>query len=153
MAGYRVLGIAAATGRIGYALLEGERLIDWGMSKVASKSATLAAAKVKFWIDLLKPDALVSEQLTRRSKKYGRTVEVLAAIAKAAEDAPIVNTLLPRIRIHRDKYEAADALARRFPDLQSRLPKKPPMWLPEPKNMIIFEALTLALSLELPEEV
>ena len=153
MAGYKVLGIAAATGKVGYALLEGERLADWGLSKAASKSPALAAAKAKTWIELLKPESVVSEQLTKRSKKSGKTIELLAAIAKVAEDAPIVNAVVPRIRLYKDKYEHAEALARRFPDLQSRLPKKPPVWLSEPRNMIIFEALTLALSLKLPDEV
>ncbi|MEH6727613.1 MAG: hypothetical protein V7703_15765 [Hyphomicrobiales bacterium] len=152
MAGYKVLGIAVATGKVGYALLEGERLIDWGLSKVASKSPAQVAAKTSYWIDLLKPEALVSEQLTKRMRKHGLTIKLLAAIAKAAEDAPVINVTVPRLRIHKNKYEEAEALARRFPELKSQLPKKPPCWLPEPRSMIFFEALTLALSLKLADD-
>ena len=147
MAGYRVLGIAAATGKLGYALMEGERLIDWGLSKAASKTPALATEKVNFWIELLKPGAVISERLTGNSKKRGRTIKLLAAIAKAAEDAPVMNAVVPRLRIHKNKYEEAETLANRFPDLKSRLPKKPPLWLPEPRDMIIFEALALALQI------
>jgi hypothetical protein len=152
MTAYKVLGIAVATGKIGYALLEGERLADWGLSREASRSPKRAAAKVRGWIELLKPEAVVTERLIKKSRKRGKTIALLAAIAKTARKASAVHATVPRVRLHKNKYEEAAMLVKRYPELRSRLPEKPPIWLPEPPNMIIFEALTLALSVRLSYE-
>lgn len=152
MTAYRLLGIAAATGKIGYALLEGEHVADWGLLRKASRSPNRAAAKVRTWIELLKPEAVISEQLTKKSRKRGKTIALLAAITKAARKASVVHATVPRVRLHKNKYEEAATLVKRYPELRSRLPEKPPIWLPEPPNLIIFEALALALSVQLSDE-
>lgn len=152
MAEYRLLGIAAASGKIGYAFLEGDQLVDWGLSRKASESADAAAAKVRLWIDKLRPEAVICEALSERTRKKGKTLSLLAAIAQVARDAPVVNVTAERMHNYKNKYEEAQALVRKFPELESRLRDKPPFWKGEPSSMILFEAVSLALSVNLAEE-
>lgn len=150
MAGYKVLGVAAASGRIGYAFIDNQRLIDWGMSKLASTTPERTKEKVGSWIDLLRPEVVVSER-REGTRKRGRTLTLFAAIEDAAREADVIGTTIHRVRFHKNKYDEAAALAERFPELKPRLPERPPIWLPEPPGMIVFEALALALSVRLSE--
>lgn len=148
VADYRVLGIAAGTGRIGYALLNNEALVDWGLSKKASRSPELAARQTRRWIELHRPEVIVIELLNSRSRKRGRTPLLIAAVSQAAADASVLTASVERIQNYPNKYEEARALARRFPDLSSNVPCQPPIWLPEPRKLIYFEALALTLSVQ-----
>ena len=42
----------------------------------------------------------------------------------------------------------AEALARQYPELLPKLPKKPPIWKSEPRRLVLFEALALALRIK-----
>lgn len=153
VAAYRVLGIAAATGRIGYALLSDGDLVDWGMSRPASLSPELSAAQTKEWLTMFQPEVVVTEKLSASCRKRGRTLALIPAISQAASEAGALSVSVERIQGYKDKYAEAQALARLFPALSNQIPPKPPIWLPEPRPMIIFEALALALSVRQPEDI
>lgn len=145
MAGLKVLAIAVATGRVGYVLIEEGRLIDWKMSKKAYRSVAEARRCTKTWIELFKPDVLVTEKIAKTSRKGEQSRSVTRSIARVAEKAPLLDVSMLRIQEHANKYVEAQVLAARFPDLAGRLPKKPRLWQSEPFAMIYFEALALAL--------
>ncbi len=142
------MAIAAATGRIGYVMLADDKLVDWGISQAASRSPEQAFDKVTNWVDLLKPEAVVTEAIGRGSKKHGKTLALMEVITKAAKHGDCISVTAFKKRRHRDKYQEARILVKQFPELQSRIPKKPPCWLPEPRRMILFEALSLALRIK-----
>jgi hypothetical protein len=142
------LGIAVASGRIGYALLADNKLIDWDLSRVASESTAMATAQTKRWIELLCPEVVVVENTHGRTRKYGKTPALIDAISQAASDAKVLCASVERRQWHKNKYEEARALARRFPDLREQVPKQPPIWLPEPRSIIVFEALALVLEIK-----
>lgn len=145
MARLRVLAIAVATGRVGYAFVSGDRLKDWRMSKKASMSPQEARKLVKQWISFFKPDVVVTEKIGKHSRKGSHTKRITAAIAKVAEHADLLNVLAPRIQAFKNKYEEARMLAKRFPELQDQVPREPRIWQSEPFSTIYFEALALAL--------
>ncbi len=102
---------------------------------------------------MFQPEVAVTEKLSARCRKRGRTLALIPAINEAAREAGALTVSVERVQRHKDKYAEARALARRFPDLSDQVPETPPIWLPEPRPMIIFEALALALSVRQPEDV
>ncbi|WP_421726097.1 hypothetical protein [Bauldia sp.] len=51
---------------------------------------------------------------------------------------------MERIQRFANKYEKAAALAKQFPAIEPWVPTKPKLWQSEPRNCILFEALSLA---------
>ena len=147
MTKFRVLAIAVATGKIGYVLLENDKLADWGKSRAAARSPEKAHAFAKDLIGKLDPEAVVTEKPGSNRYKRGLTLALMEAVTGAVRDSSCINVTVTKERSHRDKYAEARALVRRFPELRPYLPKKPPIWCGEPRRMILFEALSLALRL------
>jgi len=143
----RVLSIAVATGRIGYVFLIGDRLKDWGLSRKASKSPALAASQTEQWIAELEPDVVVTEIVPKTSTKSFKTRALIDAIQAVAARAKLLDVHVPRIQLHKNKYDEAEALGNRFPDLALWVPKPRRIWEPEPRTTVLFEALALAVIL------
>ena len=55
------------------------------------------------------------------------------------------NVAVQRVQRFANKHEEAKALVERFPDILPWKPKRPEIWETEPRNMVYFEALALAL--------
>lgn len=144
MAALRMLALAAASGRVGYVFLVGDRLKDWRISEKAAKSPTKAAEQVQTWINELKPDVIVTEKVEDAAKKGDKTKEIIGAIARTAAHNYVLDVSVTREHDHVSKYEEADALVKRFPDVTAWLPKKRRFFDNEPRNTVIFEALSLA---------
>ncbi|MCB9947262.1 MAG: hypothetical protein H6842_05455 [Rhodospirillaceae bacterium] len=139
----KVLAIAVATGRVGYVFLIGGNLKDWGMSRKASRSSTLAAGQTQKWIDDLRPDVVVTEKLDG-SRKGEKSQGLIAAIARVAEHNYLMDVAVARIRAFENKYEEALAYAREFPEIAPWLPRKRRFFDPEPRSTVYVEALALA---------
>ena len=144
MAALKLLAIAVATGRIGYVYFIGDALRDWGISRRASRSPALAAAKAQAWITTLKPDVVVSERPDTARHKGAQSKALMEVISKIAADAPVLDIAVERKRNFRNKYAEATELAKRYPELLPWLPRVRRLWEPEPRNMIYFEAMALA---------
>ncbi|MEQ8954363.1 MAG: hypothetical protein RL120_09535, partial [Gammaproteobacteria bacterium] len=69
------------------------------------------------------------------------------AATRAARESDVINVTTSKVRTYRDKYQEAQALVKQYPELLPRLARKPAIWLNEPRRMILFEALSLALRL------
>ena len=81
MAGLRILSIAAATGRIAYVYLIGDRLMDWRISDKASTSPEEAQAAVLKWIETLQPEVVITEQAGTGTRKGDNTRHLIDATA------------------------------------------------------------------------
>lgn len=147
MTKFRVLAMAVATGRIGYVLLENDKLIDWGISRVAARSPDKALETAKDWISKLDPQAVVTEAAGSNRHKRSKTLALMEAVTRAARESDVINVTTAKVRTYRDKYQEAQALVKQYPELLPRLARKPAIWLNEPRRMILFEALSLALRL------
>ena len=141
----KVLAVAAATGRIGYVFLVDGELRDWQLSKKAATSVELASAYADNWITTLHPDVVVTEDIRKRSSKGRKTRALIASVSEITTKRCLLDVKVPRSSAYANKYEEADALGKRFPELAAWVPKKPKVWETEPKNTVYFEALALAL--------
>lgn len=144
MAALRLLAIAAASGRIAYVYLIGNRLMDWKVSDRASDSEAEAAKSAARWIETLQPDVVVTEDTLGAKKKGRRTKEIIASIAEVASRAELLDVAVVREQAYPNKYVEAKALAERYPDLQPWLPYRRLLLDNEHRNTVIFEALALA---------
>ena len=151
-AGLRVLSVAVATGRVGYAFLVGGKLCDWGLSRKASRSPEQAASQVRQWIAYFRPDVVVTEKVEARTRKGEKTKRLIDAIAAVGRDAKLLDVAVSRIRTFKNKYAEAAALAEQFPEIKPWLPRTRRIWDPEPRNTIYFEALALAVCVIQGEE-
>ena len=140
----RLLAIAAATGRVSYVFFIGNRLLDWRVSEKAAKSTNKAAGEVQKWINELQPDVVVTESPGPRSKKEGKTLEINAAIANIASHNYLLDVAVKRAPELANKYDEAKAQAERYPDISAWLPKKRRFFDNEFRNIVLFEALSLA---------
>lgn len=145
MAGYRTLAIAAGTGRIGYVYLEDRKLIDWHISEKAASTIDAAANFAKDCIDIFTPELVVTEAINEKCNKGRDTIALIAAIEQTANDAPVLNAAITKAQAYRNKYEEAKALVDEYPELLSRLVETIFPWKKEPRRMILFEALSMAL--------
>jgi hypothetical protein len=142
----KVLVFAAATGRIGHVFLWGERLLDWGLSRRASRSPHDAAEHATKVISDLNPDVVVTEELSKSSTKGWKTRQLLDAIGAVALKTKLLDIRAKRPHDFPNKYEEAACLATRFPEIAAWVPKKRRLWESEPRATVLFEALALGLS-------
>ena len=146
MTEFRILAIAAASGRVGYVFLVGEQLMDWGTSDKASGTPTEAAGVAQEWINTLTPQVVVTERFGPDipSHKGAKTREIIEAIARTASFNQLLDVQVPRVQRYANKYREAEALATRYPDISAWRPKDRRVWDNEPRNVVLFEALALA---------
>lgn len=146
MTPFRVLSVAAATGRIGYVYFEGGQPVDWALTRKASRSPKDAAAYARNWITLLRPDVLITEKVGRHTRKGAKTRALIAAIATEAASHALHDIAVPRQQHYPNKYTEAAVYAERFHELRPLLPAKRRIWDKEPPNITYFEAVALALT-------
>lgn len=142
----RLLAFAAVSGRVAYVFLIGDRLWDWRVSDTAAKSTGDAASWARCQIDDLVPEIIVTEQIAFAAKKGEPAKEVIQAIGQLAEDTRLLDVRIKRERPYQNKYEEAEAIAESYPLLTNYVPQK--RWFAdhEPRHMVLFEAMALALS-------
>ncbi|MEO9676261.1 MAG: hypothetical protein ABJG86_18610 [Nitratireductor sp.] len=141
----KVLAMAAASGRVAYVFFREGQLVHWGLSVEASRSPEMASLQAEKWVSFFEPDVVVTEDIRHRSRKGDNTVDLIEALTGAAREAPVNDVTVLRVQRHANKYEEAEALAAHFPDILPWKPLRPRIWESEPRNMIYFEALALAV--------
>lgn len=148
MTGLRVLAVAAANRRVGYAYFENMDLVYWTISTKAGEKPLNAVAVTQDLITRFAPDVLVSQKVTPALTKSKNTKKVISAIARTGKQNDLICIAVPRLRKHKNKYEEAEALAKIFPQVADYLPQ--PRQLhhsKEPRNTVLFEAIALAVTL------
>jgi hypothetical protein len=140
----RILAIASSHHRVGYVFLIDKDLKDWHLSKKAARSKLEAVGEVQGWINTLKPDVVVSEKVAG-SRKSEHTREIMAAIAHLASQNYVLDITVERKQLYANKYDEAEALVHLYPELKPWLPRKRKFYDKEPRNIVLFEALALAL--------
>jgi hypothetical protein len=143
----RVLAFAAAHSRIGSVVLDGDTLIDWRISDSAADSPEAASAWAERLMAEFAPDVVVTEEVLLARHKGKRTILLIEALADAAEANGLLSVSLPRQHDYPNKYAEAEALVERLPELAPWQPKRVHFYDNEPRNTVLFEALSLALLL------
>lgn len=147
MAALRLLVVTAATGRIGYVFFIGHQLVDFDLSRKGFKDTTEAAAVFQEWILDFKPNVVVTERLSEKSKKGQRAREIIETFAQIASHNYVYDITVAPDREGRSRHAHAVHLSDIYPDIAYRLPRKRKFYESEDRAMILFDALTLAHSI------
>ena len=153
----RVLAIAPSSKGFGFAVLDGQVLVDWGVrSVVKGDKNAQCVSKVEKLILRYMPHVMVLQHYgTRDTRRSGRIRDLGGQLIVLARDHKIKAASISRERIYRafsverraTKHTIAEILAKRFPEeLTHRLPPKRRPWMSEDYRMAIFDATALALS-------
>jgi hypothetical protein len=145
-----VLAVAAATGRIGMVFLIGNRLMDWQISGKAAKSPEQAARFADAIIRSHRPDVFITEKIDVARNKGDKAKALIDTMARAAAEHELLDVSIDRPSGFANKYDEADALAERYPELAAWKPKRRRFFDNEPRNTVLFEALALADQLLVP---
>lgn len=125
--------------------LQGTKLKDWTVSHKAARSPKDAAAGMKNWLNIYRPEVVIAQNPDNAGRKSARNLANLRAIARVIADENVLDLLITRRFKYDNIYEEAEAISRRYPELRHKLPKKPRIWETEPRRIIYFEAMALAL--------
>lgn len=147
MATLRVLALAAARRTIGSVVLDGGTLIDWRMSDKAAENADNAIAHLEKLIAEFRPHVVVTEEAATARSKGKRTIRMIEVLADTAEESGLYSVTLPRRQRFPNKYAEARALVEQFPELAPWTPERRFFYDNEPRNTVLFEALSLAVQL------
>jgi RNase H-fold protein (predicted Holliday junction resolvase) len=148
----RVLAIDPSTRGLGYAILEGpHRLLDWGVKQATDDKNAECVRIVKNLIKQYRPHVLVLENVEGNdSRRRTRVRELLQAIRETARQlgVKVMAETPERVRtaFTPKKDMIAAALAGRFPELASRLPKPRTLTMPEHSAMPVFDATAFAMT-------
>jgi hypothetical protein len=140
----RVLAIAAHSGAIAWVLLIDDRIKARMVSQTASQPPTAARSFIRTAIAMHKPDFVVLENPNGKTRKKGMSIANLKIISHDLADQGIKHVLADRKHSFNDKYEEAQDLANRHPELRCELGRKPRRWEKDPKEMLFFEAVSMA---------
>jgi len=153
----RTLAVAPSTRGFGFALIEAQRLVDWGIKSVKGEKNKASVSKVEALLALYKPEILVLEDASadesRRSPRIRLLTRQLAALAEThgVEARQLTRLQVRHVFFHDEKGTKeglAQMLAQWFPEeLGLLLPPKRRPWMSEDCRMNIFEAVALALAL------
>jgi hypothetical protein len=154
---YRVLALDPSHRGLGFVVLEGpDRLIDWGVRQAAgdtdAEKNTACVAIARQLIDQYRPHALAIEDCAGDdSRRRPRARELLEAIRKMAREKRVKVMDFSPERVRRafapKKDVIAAAIAGRFPELASRLPKARTLTMSAQYGMPVFDAMAFALTL------
>lgn len=152
-----ILAIAPSTRGFGFAVMEGDTLIDWGVKSVQGDKNPGSIMKIRELMDQYQPSVVVSpDALARDSRRAPRIRELVKQTITLARSHNIKVVLSTRGQVMKSffangkgtKYVVARVLAEQFPDeLADRLPPKRRPWMSEDYRMDIFEAVALGSSL------
>lgn len=140
-----VLALAVRCGRVGYVLIVDGLAKDWALSRAASLGSRAASAHLAEWIDRFDPNVIVLEDHRSAHRKAQKTRAILKALHRRAGTSQAFVASLVRQQAYPNKFFEANDLAERFPELAAWVPKRPKLWEREPRNLVYFEALALAV--------
>lgn len=150
----RALALDPTRGGFGFVVLEDEplQLLDWGVAMCRRHGSCLDA--VERLITSYKPTVLVIEDWTAAGSLRRPVLEDFVARVAGIFVNGVAIRSYSRLLI-RDafapvgaltKYQIAQVLAARFPEIAPRLPKPRQVWEAEDPRMSIFDAASLALA-------
>ncbi|MFN3889610.1 MAG: hypothetical protein ACK4MV_04365 [Beijerinckiaceae bacterium] len=144
----RLLAFAAVSGRAAFVFFVANKLRDWAISPTAAESPDRAVAWVAGQVEELGAEVIVTERTDFAYQKGDPAKAMIDAVARLAEDnRQLLDARVRRERPYANKYEEAQAIAAIYPELTPWLCDKRPFHKHEPANMVLFEAMALALEI------
>lgn len=140
----KLLAVAAAVGKVGFAYLVDGELMDWGLSRKASNNIDSAFKTATNWLIKYRPDLVIVEHINGSGRKGSHTKSLVEALKATAREREVETIIVKRPMEYSSKYHEARKLAAEFPQIEPWLPDHRTPWETEPANIILFEALSLA---------
>lgn len=147
----RVLSVYPHHRGFGFAVLEHERLVDWGLARLYSTANDEFLARVEALIVKYRPHiiALEDHMNSRRGERAQRLVDTALGYAKFWE---LQTVLVSRSDVRRvlglreraTTHDMAISLAEAFPELTPLVPPKRKPWQSEAERMKVFQAVGIA---------
>ena len=147
----RILAIDPYRRGFGFAVMEGTRLLDWGLARLFSKKDDELLGRVEALLTRYAPTAFTFEDGSnaRRGEAAMRRVNRLISFASLVR---IPVTLVSREDVRRafgiddqaTNHDVATQLTALFPELASLLPQKRKFYDSEDERMNVFRAVALA---------
>lgn len=154
--GTRVLAVDPTSKGFGFAVLEGPaRPIDWGLRQANGDRNRDCVKQAGELIARYRPDVLLVEDTSALgSRRCARVRELTADFRMLALEHGIRLHRISRRKVQRvfaatgasTKHQIALAIAKRFPELDPRLPPLRKPWMSEDERMAIFDAVAMALA-------
>lgn len=152
----RILAIDPSTRGFGFAVLEGpNQLVDWGVKETKTDKNRRSLTLIVDLIEQYDPAAIVVEDYAGKgSRRCRRAAELIDGISRLALNRKVKVKRFSRAEVKQafaesgavNKYEIAQTIAKRFPELAPRLPRFRKPWMSEDYRMSIFDAVGLGLA-------
>lgn len=153
----RVLGIDPYSRGFGFAVLKGpDRLVDWGIKECRGDKNSECLEETERLIDYYRPDVIAIEDCSHKgSRRCHRVRELIQSIFKLALARRIKVKTVSMAKVKdrfsevgaQTKHEIATAIARRFPELRTYLPRKRECYMSEDPRMSVFDSIAYSLYL------
>lgn len=149
----RTVAIDPVPRGLAFCVFEGSsNLIDFGTTYTKGKHTKDFVRTANGLFKRFKPELVVLEE-PEGSPRHWRPLRRIEAIIDRATQLDIAVLPAPREAVKRTfadtgttKYEVSVEIARRFPELKGRLPKKRTITTNEDERMHVFDALSFALT-------
>ena len=149
------LGIAPTARGFGWAVFSGPlSLYDWGSVFVRSDKNLRCVKHFERMLDKLQPGFVVMEGPSTQVPRSRRVAELHRLLKSSAFLKTVEVATYRRDQVQhcfaavqaQSRFEIAEAIARSFPDLAHKVPRKRAAWMSEDRRMAIFTAAALVLT-------
>ena len=151
----RALAIDLRSSKFGYVVFEGpQMLLDWGVMTHERRGGSSLEIEIKNLQSLFTPSIILTRGISeryrqrqpaiRRASQTLRTVSAKVFIAVRLIDDSSLYAFFAR-SARTNKYEIAQIIAARFPELAWHLPPRRRPWQSEPTRQMIFDAASLGI--------
>lgn len=144
-----VLGFHPCSYGFGWAAFSGPlSLYDWGLHHAKKRKNASCLERLEKLLLRLEPEVIVLEEFETGATRSARVVHLCRAVISLAMEQRIQVAIYTRGQIKacygsagaRSRQEIAEAIARHFEELRSRLPKPRAIWDGPDRRMAIFDA-------------
>lgn len=139
-----VLSIAVNYNRIGFCYLIGKQPMDWQLTFKAATSAGRAEQKLNQWLDLYRPDVVITEAPRSAKRKGDRTKMLLDVVDRVVKRNGARHIVVERKQPYANRYDQIEDLCKRYPQMKAVAPKRRRYFDKEPPYVTIFDALAMA---------
>jgi hypothetical protein len=153
----RRLSLEIRSWKFGYAVFEGTKLLDWGVCRFPAGGIAAAVRKLAFLLKTYAPSLVITRSTRSTQHRSSKSATGLIREIRRELDRRSVGFVVATrrdvreffdLRGYRTKIEIAAAVADRFGELKSRLPRSRKPWDPERNIVAVFDAVATAIALE-----
>jgi hypothetical protein len=157
----RWLALEIRSWKFGFAVQEGPRLLDWGVRRFPAGGTAAAIRRLAFLLKTYAPSVVIARGTRRvEHRSSDSAVRLIRVIRSELERRSVRFVVLARgdvrdffaRRGYGNKDEIASAVADRFGQLKSRLPRSRKPWDPERSIAAVFDAVATAMAVEGSQE-